>query len=124
LTLETAAAMTRGGLPQVAELYHVTCVCNNHAPGRLMCSYFIHFADTKAERQAARARQIRYYKECLIAAFPGDPKTAPPSYGYFIEMVERLRNVSPEGSDREFGPVGQAGPNHRDLEKGRDRRVR
>ena len=74
MTLETAAAMTRGGLPQVAELYHVTCVCNNHAPGRLMCSYFIHFADTKAERQAARARQIRYYKECLIAAFPGDPK--------------------------------------------------
>jgi len=88
--------MTRGGLRQVAELYHVTCVCNNHAPGRLMCSYFIHFADTKAERQAARARQIRYYKECLIAAFPGDPKTVPPSYRYFIEMVERLRNVRPE----------------------------
>jgi hypothetical protein len=31
-----------------------------------MCSYFIHFADTKAEEQAARARQIRYYKECVI----------------------------------------------------------
>jgi alkanesulfonate monooxygenase SsuD/methylene tetrahydromethanopterin reductase-like flavin-dependent oxidoreductase (luciferase family) len=61
-----------------------------------MCSYFIHFADTKAEEQAARARQIRYYKECVIAAFPGDPKTAPPSYRYFIEMVERLRNVRPE----------------------------
>jgi hypothetical protein len=43
-------------------------------PGRLMCSDFIHFANTKAEQQAARARQIRYYKECLIAAFPGDPK--------------------------------------------------
>ena len=61
-----------------------------------MCSYFIHFADTKAEEQAARARQIRYYKECVIAAFPGDPETAPPSYRYFIEMVERLRNVRPE----------------------------
>jgi alkanesulfonate monooxygenase SsuD/methylene tetrahydromethanopterin reductase-like flavin-dependent oxidoreductase (luciferase family) len=45
---------------------------------------------------AARARQIRYYKECVIAAFPGDPKTAPPSYRYFIEMVERLRSVRPE----------------------------
>jgi hypothetical protein len=32
----------------------------------------------------------------VIAAFPGDPRTAPPSYRYFIEMVERLRNVRPE----------------------------
>jgi alkanesulfonate monooxygenase SsuD/methylene tetrahydromethanopterin reductase-like flavin-dependent oxidoreductase (luciferase family) len=32
----------------------------------------------------------------VIAAFPGDPKTAPPSYRYFIAMVDRLRNVRPE----------------------------
>ena len=31
----------------------------------------------------------------MIAAFPVDPKTAPPSYRYFIAMVERLRNVRP-----------------------------
>jgi alkanesulfonate monooxygenase SsuD/methylene tetrahydromethanopterin reductase-like flavin-dependent oxidoreductase (luciferase family) len=95
-----AAAMTYGGLRQVAELYRETCAGDGHpgvsgAPGRVMCSYFIHFADTAAEETAARARQIRYYKECVIAAFPGDPKTAPPSYRYFIAMVERLRNVGP-----------------------------
>jgi len=50
---------------------------------------------TTGEEEAARARQIRYYKECVIAAFPGDPKTAPPSYRYFIAMVDRLRNVRP-----------------------------
>jgi hypothetical protein len=61
-----------------------------------MCSYFIHFADTPAEEAAARARQIRYYRECVIPAFPGDPATAPPSYRYFIGMVERLRTVKPE----------------------------
>src|SRR5690349_6916334 len=61
-----------------------------------MCSYFIHFADDVAEQQAARARQIRYYKECVIPAFPGDPATAPPSYRYFVAMVERLQNVRPE----------------------------
>jgi alkanesulfonate monooxygenase SsuD/methylene tetrahydromethanopterin reductase-like flavin-dependent oxidoreductase (luciferase family) len=87
-----AAAMTYGGLRPVAELYHETCA----RYGRLMCSYFIHFADTKTEEEAARARQIRYYKECVIAAFPGDPRTAPPSYRYFVGMVERLRNVHPE----------------------------
>jgi alkanesulfonate monooxygenase SsuD/methylene tetrahydromethanopterin reductase-like flavin-dependent oxidoreductase (luciferase family) len=91
-----AAAMTYGGLRQARELYRETCAHHGRAPGRLMCSYFIHFADTKAEEQVARARQIRYYKECVIAAFPGDPKTAPPSYRYFIGMVEWLRNARRE----------------------------
>lgn len=91
-----AAAMSYGGLRQVSQLYHETCARHATSPGRLMCSYFIHFADSPAQEQAARARQIRYYKECVIPAFPGDPKTAPPSYRYFIEMVERLRQVRPE----------------------------
>jgi alkanesulfonate monooxygenase SsuD/methylene tetrahydromethanopterin reductase-like flavin-dependent oxidoreductase (luciferase family) len=91
-----AAAMSYGGLKQVAELYGEVCAKHDRPPGRLMCSYFIHFADTKAEEEAARARQIRYYKECVIAAFPGDPRTAPPSYRYFVGMVERLRNVRPQ----------------------------
>jgi alkanesulfonate monooxygenase SsuD/methylene tetrahydromethanopterin reductase-like flavin-dependent oxidoreductase (luciferase family) len=91
-----AAAMTFGGLKQVAELYHATCAKHGHAPGRLMCSYFTHFADDAAAENAARARQIRYYKECVIASFPGDPKTAPPSYRYFIDIVDRLQRVRPE----------------------------
>ena len=91
-----AAAMSYGGLREVADLYHESCARYGTKPGRLMCSYFIHFADTKTEEEAARARQIRYYKECVIAAFPGDPRTAPPSYRYFVGMVERLRNVHPE----------------------------
>ena len=61
-----------------------------------MCSYFIHFADTPEQEQAARARQIRYYKECVLAAFPSDPKTTPPSYRYFTDMVERLKSVQPQ----------------------------
>jgi alkanesulfonate monooxygenase SsuD/methylene tetrahydromethanopterin reductase-like flavin-dependent oxidoreductase (luciferase family) len=91
-----AAAMTFGGLKQVSELYHETCAKHGTRPGRVMCSYFTHFADNAEQEAAARARQIRYYKECVIPAFPGDPKTAPPSYRYFIEMVERLQKVKPE----------------------------
>ena len=90
-----AAAMTFGGLRQVRDLYAETCARHGHPTGRLMCSYFLHFADTPAEEAAARARQIRYYKECVIAAFPGDPATAPPSYRYFIEIVDRLTRVQP-----------------------------
>jgi alkanesulfonate monooxygenase SsuD/methylene tetrahydromethanopterin reductase-like flavin-dependent oxidoreductase (luciferase family) len=88
--------MTFGGLKEVADLYHETCAKHGQKPGRLMCSYFTHFADDPAAEAAARARQIRYYKECVIPAFPGDPKNAPPSYRYFIGMVERLRNARPE----------------------------
>jgi alkanesulfonate monooxygenase SsuD/methylene tetrahydromethanopterin reductase-like flavin-dependent oxidoreductase (luciferase family) len=91
-----AAAMSYGGLKQVAQLYQETCAKHGQAPGRLMCSYFTHFADSATEEAAQRARQIRYYKECVIPAFPGDPRTAPPSYHYFIEMVERLHKVKPQ----------------------------
>ena len=65
-------------------------------PGRLMCSYFTHFADTKEQENAQRARQIRYYRECAIPALPSDPKTTPPSYRYFVDMVDRLLKVKPE----------------------------
>jgi len=91
-----AAAMTFGGLRQVADAYQEACARHGRAPGRLLCSYFTHFADTPAEEAAARARQIRYYRECVIPAFPSDPKTAPPSYRYFIAMVDRLKNLKPE----------------------------
>jgi alkanesulfonate monooxygenase SsuD/methylene tetrahydromethanopterin reductase-like flavin-dependent oxidoreductase (luciferase family) len=91
-----AAAMSFGGLKQVADLYHECCAKHGNKPGRLMCSYFTHFADDNAQEDAQRARQIRYYKECVIPALPGDPKTAPPSYRYFVDMVERLQKVKPE----------------------------
>jgi alkanesulfonate monooxygenase SsuD/methylene tetrahydromethanopterin reductase-like flavin-dependent oxidoreductase (luciferase family) len=91
-----AAAMSYGGLKEVADLYHETCAKHGTKPAGLMCSYFIHFADTAPQEDAARARQIRYYKECVIPALPGDPKTAPPSYRYFVDMVERLSKVRPQ----------------------------
>jgi hypothetical protein len=47
-----AAAISFGGLKQVADLYHEACVRHDNAPGRLMCSYFTHFADTKAQEEA------------------------------------------------------------------------
>ena len=91
-----AAAMSYGGLKQVADLYNETCARHGNKPGRLMCSYFTHFYDSKAQEDAARARQMRYYKECVIPALPGDPKTAPPSYTYFVDMVAKLHKARPQ----------------------------
>ena len=103
-----AAALSYGGLQQVADLYHRTCAGYGTTPGRLMCSYFIHFADDAASEAQARARQIRYYRECVIPAFPGDPATAPPSYRYFIGMVERLQTVRPEDLGENAVLIGSA----------------
>ena len=58
--------------------------------------------------EAARARQIRYYKECVIAAFPGDPATAPPSYRYFGEIVDRLHKVRSEDLSENSVLLGSA----------------
>jgi alkanesulfonate monooxygenase SsuD/methylene tetrahydromethanopterin reductase-like flavin-dependent oxidoreductase (luciferase family) len=91
-----AAALTFGGLKQVADLYREACVRHGRAPGRLMCSYFAHLADTPEQEIAQRERQIRYYRECGIPALPSDPKTVPPSYWYFIDMVDRLSKMKPE----------------------------
>ena len=104
-----AAAMSFGGLKQVADLYRESCARHGKPAGRLMCSYFTHFADTKAQEDAQRARQIRYYKECVIPAFPGDPRTAPPSYRYFVDMVERLQKVKPEDLTENSVLIGQPG---------------
>ena len=103
-----AAALSFGGLQQVADLYHRTCAEYGTTPGRLMCSYFIHFADDAASEAQARARQIRYYRECVIPAVPGDPATAPPSYRYFIGLVERLRTVLPEDLGENSVLIGSA----------------
>jgi alkanesulfonate monooxygenase SsuD/methylene tetrahydromethanopterin reductase-like flavin-dependent oxidoreductase (luciferase family) len=104
-----AAAISFGGLSEVRELYQASCARHGTRPGRLMCSYFIHFAGTAAEENAARARQIRYYRECVIPAFPGDPATAPPSYRYFIGLVERLRSVRPEDLTANSVLIGSPG---------------
>jgi alkanesulfonate monooxygenase SsuD/methylene tetrahydromethanopterin reductase-like flavin-dependent oxidoreductase (luciferase family) len=104
-----AAAMSFGGLREVALRYHDACARHARPPGRLLCSYLIHFADDKAEEAAARARQIRYYRECVIAAFPGDPRTAPPSYRYFVGMVERLRELGPADLTENSVLLGTAG---------------
>ena len=52
-----AAAMSYGGLKQVADLYNETCIKHGTKPGRLMCSYFaISTTRRSRRRRSAPAR--------------------------------------------------------------------
>jgi alkanesulfonate monooxygenase SsuD/methylene tetrahydromethanopterin reductase-like flavin-dependent oxidoreductase (luciferase family) len=91
-----AMAMQFGGLKQFRDVYYEACAKHGNKHGKMICSYFTHFADTPEQEQAARIRQMRYFQECVLDALPGDPATAPPTYKYFVSMVERLKNMKPE----------------------------
>ena len=118
-----AAAISYGGLRQVADLYHETCAKHGRKPGRLMCSYFTHFADNKAQEDAQRARQIRYYKECVIGALPGRSENRAAE----LPLFRRHGRPAAEGSagrpDREFRPDRLVGADHRHAEEGGGRRI-
>ena len=92
-----AAAMVYGSLAEAVKVYREACEAMHGRPARrAMCSYFVHIADTPEEEAYGREALIRYFKDALVAAFPGDPATAPPTYRYFVQIVELLRNMKAE----------------------------
>jgi alkanesulfonate monooxygenase SsuD/methylene tetrahydromethanopterin reductase-like flavin-dependent oxidoreductase (luciferase family) len=91
-----AAAMVYGSLAEGVRAFHAAAAQHGHAPRRAMCSYFIHIAGTPEEESYGKQALLSYFKDALIAAFPGDPKTAPPTLQYFVKIVELLRNMKEE----------------------------
>lgn len=92
-----AAAMVYGSLADAVRTYREECETRYRRPARrAMCSYFIHIADTPADEAYGRESLIRYFHDALIAAFPADVKTVPPTYKYFLEIVNILRDMRPE----------------------------
>jgi alkanesulfonate monooxygenase SsuD/methylene tetrahydromethanopterin reductase-like flavin-dependent oxidoreductase (luciferase family) len=91
-----AAAMVYGSLAQGVAAFREECAKAGHQPRRAMCSYFIHIADGKAEEDYGREALLRYFKDAIIAAFPSDPKTVPPTLRYFLEIVDILKNMKAE----------------------------
>ncbi len=94
-----AAAMILGGAGEAVRLYKEACAKHGTKPGRIVSSYFIHFADNAAEERAARERQVRYARECGGAVSPGTRETAPKSYGYLLDMKDRMHGTKPEQLD-------------------------
>ncbi len=91
-----AACAVHGSLAEVRRIYSEACAAHDAPKGRLITSYFIHFADTPQQERAARERQLRYHQECTSHALPGDPKTAPANYRYFVDILAKNMAMKPE----------------------------
>jgi len=91
-----AASSMHGSLAATADIYRQACAAVQRPAGRLITSYFIHFADTPEQERSARERQLRYHKECTSHALPGDKKNAPENYHYFEKIVNRYQTMKPE----------------------------
>lgn len=113
-----AAAMVYGSLAEAVATYRRLCEERHGRPARrAMCSYFVHIADHEAEDRSAREALIRYFHEALIAAFPGDPARAPPSYRYFVDICDILRKMRPESLTNRSVLIGPPGKIIDDLKQ-------
>ena len=119
-----AAAISYGGLKQVADLYHETCAKHGTKPGRLMCSYFTHFADNKAQEDAQRARQNSLLQGVRDPGFPGRPEDGAAELSLFHRHGRAAAEGKAGGSNGKFRAARLVRAHHRDPEKGRGRRLR
>ena len=88
-----AASMTFGGLAEAVAAYRATCAKAGARPGRAMCSYFIHIAETPAEDDYGRETMMRYFEHAVKPAFKQEPGKTPPTMAYFGKINEILAGM-------------------------------
>jgi hypothetical protein len=59
------------------------------------------------ETEKTKQRMLKYFNG-LVPAFPSDPTTAPPHIRYFVDIVEKLRNMRTEDLSDKSIIVGDA----------------
>ncbi len=91
-----AASMMFGGLAEAVGQYHATCAKFGTSPGRAMCSYFVHIAETPAEDDYGRESLMRYFDHAVKPAFKQEPGKTPPTMFYFNKINEILAGMRKE----------------------------
>ncbi|HVB89030.1 MAG TPA: LLM class flavin-dependent oxidoreductase [Beijerinckiaceae bacterium] len=91
-----AAAMTFGDLANAVAQYQAECSRAGTRPGRAMCSYFIHIAETQEEAEYGREALMSYFRHSVLPAFQQIPGKAPPTMLYFQKIVEILEGMTKE----------------------------
>ena len=91
-----AAGMSFGGVDKMVDYYRENCEANGHRPGTVNSSIFLHFADTPAQEQAARERQIRFFLENSLPTMRTASKAKTKSYDYWHDMADRVSRLKPQ----------------------------
>ena len=91
-----AAAMTFGGIAEAVAQYRATCARFGTKPGRAMCSYFIHIAETPAEDDYGRETLMRYFRNAVQPAIKQEVGKSPPTMAYFHKISEILAGMRKE----------------------------
>ena len=112
-----AAAMSYGGLKQVADLYHETCAKHGNKPGRLMCSYFTHFADSKAAGGSAARAPDPLLQGMRDPGVPGRSEDRAAELSLFHRHGGAAAQGEARGSDRKLRAARQAAPHHRNRSR-------
>jgi len=94
-----AAAMIYGGMAQAMDAYREACDSHGNAPGRAMCSYFIHIADSPEEDDYGRQALLDYFNYSVLRAIPSDPTKIPPNMRYFLDIREKVSKANKAGMD-------------------------
>lgn len=91
-----AAGMAFGGVDKMIDYYREGCRKHGHQPGLVNSSIFLHFADSPDQEQAARARQIRFFKEISAPTMKTAAKAKTKSYDYWADMAQKVAAMQPE----------------------------
>jgi alkanesulfonate monooxygenase SsuD/methylene tetrahydromethanopterin reductase-like flavin-dependent oxidoreductase (luciferase family) len=91
-----AAGLSFGGVDKQIKAYRQGCEANGHAAGPVNASYFLHLADTAAEEQEARERQIRFFRENAAPAMKTAKEGNNKSYEYWHSWADKVSSLQPE----------------------------
>ena len=90
-----AATMVFGSLKNAVAEFKKESEAAGHSGRQAMCSYFVNVTDNDADTLATKNRLLKYF-HAILPAFPDDRETAPPHIRYFVDIVDRLKAMTPE----------------------------
>ena len=90
-----AATMVFGSVANAVNRFKEESAKHGFSGKQAKCSFFLNVTETQEETEATKERMLKYFTG-LVPAFPDDPSTAPPHIRYFVDIVEKLKNMKTE----------------------------
>ncbi|WP_017729150.1 LLM class flavin-dependent oxidoreductase [Halalkalibacterium ligniniphilum] len=102
-----AASMVFGSIANAVTRFKQESEKHGFTGKQARCSYFLNVTDSKEETEKTKRRMLKYFRG-LVPAFPSDPTTAPPHIRYFVDIVEKLKQMKAEDLSENSIIVGDA----------------